>query len=153
MAIQVARNGISPFEAAAIQKAAKPWKKDPFLNLKHQNPVIEVPTGESLDTAEADKLSYSGYLQMGTRTLAIIDGIEYEAGERLTDRPGLTLQRISSDRAVLVQTDTGARIVVPMERDGSPDGTTVPPEYLTRGKTLTGIKTHFEPGQTDTHAQ
>lgn len=145
MAIQVARDGLSPFESAAIQKAAEPWTKDPFLNLKHQNQVTEDLSGESRDTAE---LSYSGYLRMGARMLAIIDGIEYETGERLSDYPGLVLRRISFDRVVLVQEDTGARIVVPIERDRSGAGTPVPPEYSTRRRMSKGIDTDLEPGPT-----
>jgi hypothetical protein len=120
LALQMARNGVLPFEAAAIKKAAEPWKKNPFLKMKRRDQVEKDQTKKTPDAVDAPKLAYSGYLRMGKRILAIIDGLEYEAGERLTDRPTLALQRISSDRIVLVQTDTGAKIVVPMEKDQSP---------------------------------
>jgi hypothetical protein len=117
LALQVARGGVSPFEAAAIKKATEPWKKDPFLKMKRQDQVADNQPNKSRDASEAPELAYSGYLQMGKRILAIIDGLEYEVGERLTDRPTLTLQRITADRVVLLQTDTGAKRVIPIQKD------------------------------------
>ena len=68
-----------------ISKAEAKWVKDPFYKKKF--PVIkkvkkEVPK-DTLSTLQRSRFTYSGYIEMGEKRLAIINGMEYQTGEEL----------------------------------------------------------------------
>jgi|GEM_PF-3535901 len=119
LALKMAQNSISGFEAAALEKAAVAWQVDPFLDVQRQDAIPDGHPGSpaTADTTAADQLSYTGFVQMGQRILAVINGLEYEVGERLAEHPGLILQRISKQHVVLVRLETGAELVLPMKED------------------------------------
>ncbi len=67
-----------------VRLATLDWTKDPFLQFD--------PAGESENNKRAGRdsgqtldLNYSGYLKMGGKSLAVINGIEYEEGENLVN--------------------------------------------------------------------
>jgi hypothetical protein len=119
IALKVAQNGISNFEAAAIERVVRPWQADPFIDLPSQYSDAErdLTNPAAGETAEAAELTYSGYMQMGQRKLAIINGLEYEVGEHLADYPSMALQNISSSQVVFVQTDKRGDIVLHIEEE------------------------------------
>jgi hypothetical protein len=53
------------------------------------------------DTAAlANQFVYSGYLKMGRRGIAIINGMEYEVGEAI-EGAGYTVEQIAASKVVL----------------------------------------------------
>ena len=69
-----------------IRSAERQWEKDPFLNTDarlsdtqpHKAPDSPISTADTqLD------LVYSGFLEVGTQRLAIVNGIEYASGEAI----------------------------------------------------------------------
>jgi hypothetical protein len=72
-----------------VEQASRNWQKDPFLRsvaaltaeLERPAPV-EVPKAAPKAEKKPD-LRYSGFLQMGAKRMAIINGMEYEEGEML----------------------------------------------------------------------
>lgn len=81
--------------AYTLSQAEADWDKDPFLKseMDFNAPKDEKP----LDFAN---LSYSGFLKMGKRDMAIINGMEYEVGEELEDE-GYTIKEITPTKVIL----------------------------------------------------
>lgn len=83
-----------------LKAASAPWVDSPFAVLPApEEPVEEEPALEVVDRPEDRRipLFYSGYMEMGERRLAVINGIEYRPGDELLEA-GLILQHIEPDR-------------------------------------------------------
>ena len=75
------KNSLSKNEDYVLQKAQAPWKQDPLMRIL---PKISEEEEEENQPLELDsKIMYTGFLQMGNKRLAIINGIEYEIGDQL----------------------------------------------------------------------
>jgi hypothetical protein len=95
-------NKTSKINADILAKAATNWPRNPFisspspltaeLKVKAKKPEIKA-------VLKAD-LSYTGYMVIGTRQLAIINGVEYEIGDEL-DEKGYILTAISPTKATV----------------------------------------------------
>ncbi len=78
------------------------------------------PEKEKLDevkkgaTAREIGIVYSGFLNMGTRNLAIINGIEYEKGEKLPDGAHI-VEEIHPNRVVMSMQGSKKKIIVKLE--------------------------------------
>lgn len=78
---------LSPTEIQTIRQAEQPWP-DRFQAPSLPPPVFEQPP------------VYSGFITMGKRKLAIIDGREYTVGERLEDSAYM-VKEITPDHIVI----------------------------------------------------
>ncbi len=76
------KDDLSEQQLYVLTQAKTEWRGDPFL--KTQQPkktVVEEKNTQKVSTsASKEHFVYSGYLQMGGRKLAIINGVEYELG-------------------------------------------------------------------------
>ena len=118
LAVKMAQSKLSATDLATIEKAATPWEKDPFINLRAEvGPAVDTGAQSKAVPEElsSDKLSYSGYLIMGNRKLALVNGMEYEVGEHLKDNLQLAVEEISVHQVVLRRKDTGITMVLPLE--------------------------------------
>ena len=62
-----------------ISRAETKWVKDPFYKKKF--PIIK-ETPKNISSARQEiSFTYSGYIEMGEKKIAIINGMEYQAGE------------------------------------------------------------------------
>jgi len=106
---EVDKTALTKSETFIIAQAGAEWKRDPFL--KPGPPVKFRPDNGQVELS-ADKLSftYSGYLEMADKKLAIINGIEYKAGEMLINGGGYIISSISPTMVVLEL--TGGRNVI-----------------------------------------
>ncbi len=89
--------GLSKSQAYALQKAEKKWERDPFVHIEPKMPEVEEESPQPVITT---KKKYTGFLEMGDKRLAIIDGMEYEAGDIL-EPGGYTIRSISPSRVVI----------------------------------------------------
>ncbi|MFO7715685.1 hypothetical protein [Desulfosarcina sp.] len=82
-------------ELYTIRMADRQWDKSPFL--KNEALLSDTRQDSPADAADAVgarlDLVYSGFLEVGTRRLAIINGIEYALGEAI-DNQGRYVRRI-----------------------------------------------------------
>lgn len=71
-----------------ISKADTNWNKDPFIHssqpLQTRRPSINLPKKPG-KTTNISTYVYSGFIQLGKKKMAIINGIEYSTGEKLPD--------------------------------------------------------------------
>jgi hypothetical protein len=112
------KDGVSEEETYIIDKIPVKWTKDPLLNTGKE--VAFKPEKEKLDetkngaTAQELGIVYSGFLNMGNRNLAIINGIEYEKGEKLADG-GHIVEEIYPNRVVMGMQGSKKKITVKLE--------------------------------------
>ncbi len=91
----------------ALALAARPWKGDPFL--KTDEP-IDLGKTEEINFPE---LSYTGFVGMDTKRVAVINGVEYEVGDELSS-PGFILEEIHPDRVIVGVKGEQHRTTVPL---------------------------------------
>jgi hypothetical protein len=94
---------ISPANVYIIEHAVDEWEKDPFYA---GNASVNAAGEETIS------FSYTGYLDLGTTKLAIINGIDYRIGEEL-ESPGFVLRRISSSQVVIEDKEGLRRLTIP----------------------------------------
>jgi hypothetical protein len=108
------RVGTAEAGAIVIQKAEAAWKQDPFLEIQKAK-AVKPPDKPTTETARLPNLVYNGFMELGSKRLAIINGQEYEAGDKLNPG-GFTIKSILPTRVVLVSAQgEGAPIVLPLQ--------------------------------------
>ena len=101
-----------------LKAASAPWVDSPFAVLP--TPAVdpeEVDTDFEVVDAPEDRripLFYSGYMEMGDRRLAVINGIEYRPGEEMSIA-GLILESIEPHQVVVRCTQRQEVKTVPYE--------------------------------------
>ncbi len=98
--------GTSPVYAAIIAGVEADWGRDPFY--AEITPVVS--------TSNLGPVAYTGYLEIGTRRIAVIDGVSYEAGDEL-EVGGYHVKRIRPSAVVIKEKGTGKSITVPLLED------------------------------------
>jgi hypothetical protein len=101
-----------------VTRAESDWLRKPFLEAA-QTDMVAAPTPEEKraeQTAQelATALVYSGYLEAGATRLAIINGLEYEIGEKLKQGEW-TVKKIFPNRVEVGRPNNPDNIVVPLE--------------------------------------
>jgi hypothetical protein len=108
------RVGTAEAGAIVIQKAEAAWKQDPFLEIQKAK-AVKPPDKPTTETARLPNLVYNGFMELGSKRLAIINGQEYEAGEKLNPG-GFTIKSILPTRVLIVSAQgEGAPIVLPLQ--------------------------------------
>ena len=106
-----AKSGVSKEQAYALDKAQAAWKQDPLVELEAKK--VKVDTGPEL-VLDA-RVQYTGFLQMGDARLAIINGMEYEPGDRL-EPGGFIIRRILPNHVVVAPPGKNKKtMILPME--------------------------------------
>ena len=95
--------GSYPVYAAVVARAEADWGKDPFYS--YDTPAVS--------TATIGPVVYTGYLEIGKRRIAVIDGVSYEAGDEL-EAGGYLVGRIRSSAVVIKEKVTGKSTTVPL---------------------------------------
>jgi hypothetical protein len=107
-----AKSAASESSALIIKKAEAAWKLDPFMVIRKAAP----PPAESRLPKDAVRampnLVFSGFLEIGSKRLAIINGMEYEAGDRVS--PGaFSIKSILPDKVIM--TSSQGEVVLPLQ--------------------------------------
>jgi hypothetical protein len=116
----LSKDAPKPAEAHTIKRAEAPWARDPFFDRKglHELTATEKPVPAAAGAAAAPAVkppfSYTGYVDMGRRKIAIINGNEYAAGDSL-DVEGYVLSVIDPNRITVYNKETRRTIEVPLQ--------------------------------------
>lgn len=81
-----------PFDTYILSRAESKWEHDPFS--------WKAGFGNSGGYQEASLFTYTGFLELGSRRLAIINDMEYQAGDRL-EKEGFFVKKISPASVVI----------------------------------------------------
>ena len=116
---EASRAGLSKEDKYIISRAESAWKQDPLTTVEltdrpedeinRQKKQITQTTGPQLN------VSYTGFMQMGDKKFAIIDGLEYTAGDELV-QGGFKVRSITPRQVVIVSTDRSKKkFIFPIE--------------------------------------
>lgn len=112
LSANVMRDQLSPLDTSIISRAEAQWQRDPFFGKKAYREWVTVK-----DPAKAGggvqqvTFVYSGYLNVKDKNVAIINGVEYEAGEAL-ETEGYILNKINQNRVVIENIKSGSKFDV-----------------------------------------
>jgi len=107
------KNDLSKQQIYVLQKAQIEWKQDPLLQIKQKMSMEEKE--ESRPLVLESKILYTGFLQMGDKRLAILNGLEYEQGDRL-ESVDLIVRSIHPDHVVIGSPRIKSKkVILPME--------------------------------------
>ncbi len=105
---EASRAGLSEGDKYIISRAETAWKQDPMTMVE----LTDIPEDEikrqkkkAIQTAGMQlNVSYTGFMQMGDRKFAIINGLEYTTGDEL-EQGGFKVRSITPRQVVIVSTD------------------------------------------------
>ena len=101
----VQEKDLTPVEAVILQAAAKAWTNDPFYRWDKSVAGASQP-------GTAPTFVFSGFLEMGERRLAIINGMEYQVGEDVAEG-GYVVSSIGPKDVTLTHKSDGVATKVP----------------------------------------
>ena len=108
------KEGLSEKDSYILQRAENQWRRDPFIRIRKPKQAEEEQETIEL-TGPEFAILYTGYLEMGTLRLAIINGNEYEAGDRL-GRGDYIVRSISHTQVIVATTDGSKKLyIVPLQ--------------------------------------
>ena len=106
-----AKSAASESSALIIQKAEAAWKQDPFMVIRKAPPPAESRSPKEAARAMPN-LVFSGFVEIGSKRLAIINGMEYEAGDRVS--PGaFSIKTILPNKVIM--TSSQGEVVLPLQ--------------------------------------
>jgi len=113
VAVKLKKKDISEADKHIIARAKDEWTKDPFARM--ELPQESEVTQERIEaSALTSNFTYSGYMEMGSQRLAVIDGMEYMVGEEL-ESSGYIINNISPTQVVIGIKGTKQTIMLPVQ--------------------------------------
>ncbi len=110
------KGSLNAADAYVLNRAESAWVHDPFYERRSlrewEKRKERAKAGGGI--SQKVSLTYSGYLKVNNRNLAIINGVEYEAGDPL-EIEGYVLKKIYPGKVVIVNEKSGAKFDVPLE--------------------------------------
>lgn len=95
-----------------LELAAMPWENNPFyLRPEAREKGLQTPGGQKKEPS----FTYTGYLEIGDRRMAIINGLEYAAGDEIENEAAI-VHSITPRHVVIDLKETGRKITVPYSR-------------------------------------
>ena len=110
---ELTRESLSEIDSYIIEKAPKQWDKDPLLSSDSEFQFKAENTEADVSALKVN-IKYTGYLNMGARNLAILNGLEYEEGEEL-EKGGFIIRKIYPERVIIVIKGQQEEITIPLE--------------------------------------
>jgi len=110
---ELTKESLSEIDSYIIEKAQKQWDKDPLLSSDSEFQFKAENTEADLSALKVG-IKYTGYLSMGAKNLAILNGLEYEEGEEL-EKGGFILRKIHPEQVIIVIKGKQKEIAIPLE--------------------------------------
>lgn len=99
-------------DAYVIARAESNWEADPFLK-----GVLVTAKDKPAGAAKGPEIVYSGYVDLGVKRIAVINGNPYEVGDKLELTGSYYVKQIESTRVVIVDRDNSANITIPLKEE------------------------------------
>ncbi len=104
---EMSKEDLTKTEKLILELADTAWSKDPFIG-KSLAAAAESGQGQARDS----NFSYTGFIDTGTKRLAVINGMEYEVGEMLQSG-GYIVSAIAPGVVVLEGKEKQGKLSVP----------------------------------------
>jgi hypothetical protein len=110
IAAELKKVASSPNENYVIARAEATWAKDPFYKK-----VMPVSAKAGPGGAGAQDIVYSGFVDMGEKKLAVINGNTYQVGEKLDFGGAFYLKSVEPSQAVIADRQNQRNIVIKLK--------------------------------------
>ena len=107
------KESLSDIDSYIIEKAPKQWDKDPLLSSDTKFQFKAENTQTDLSALKVN-IKYTGYLKMGQKNIAILNGMEYEEGEEL-EKSGFIIHKILPEQVIINIKGKQKKITIPLE--------------------------------------
>lgn len=96
--------GLSKEDSYIISRAEAAWKQDPLITAELTNrPRDELKKQQEVkEVVPLLNVSYTGFMQMGDKKFAIINGLEYASGDEL-EQGGYIVRQITPSQVTIVR--------------------------------------------------
>ena len=115
---EASKAGLSKEDKYIISRAETEWKQDPMITADlTDKPKEEIDRQKKIiqETGPRPNLTYTGFMQMGDKKFAIINGFEYAPGDQLIEG-GYKVASITPTKVIIVSTDgSKKRFIYPLE--------------------------------------
>ena len=107
------KGSLSAADAYIVTRAEAQWTKDPFYDRKLFREWVKLKEPAKAGGGTSQKMSfiYSGYLTGKNNNVAIVNGVEYEAGNAL-EIEGYVLKKIYQNKVVIENIKSGSKFDV-----------------------------------------
>jgi hypothetical protein len=102
------KDSLTETERYVLERAEAEWPSDPFLGEK----LSSTPQTARGAGGQPSDFNYSGYVDVGQKRLAIINGMEYQVGEQLQSG-GYVVQSIDPEKVVLEDIGKRGYLILP----------------------------------------
>ena len=110
--------GLSKEDKYIISRAETEWKQDPMISAElTDRPQEEIKRQKQVIQAAGPRpnVTYTGFMQMGDKRFAIINGFEYAPGDQLIEG-GYKVSSVTPSKVVIVSTDgSNKKFIFPLE--------------------------------------
>ena len=110
IAAELKKVATSPTENYVIARAEAAWAKDPF----YKKVMPAAPKAGPGGSGGSD-IVYSGYVDMGERKLAVINGSTYRVGEKLDFGSAFFLKSVEPTRVVITDRQNQRNVVIKLK--------------------------------------
>jgi len=110
---ELTKESLSEIDSYIIEKAPKQWDKDPLLASDSEFHFKAENMQADLSDLKVN-IKYTGYLKMGAKNLAILNGLEYEEGEEL-EKGGFIIRKIHPEKVIIIIKGKQKEIAIPLE--------------------------------------
>ncbi len=97
-------------DAYVIARAETNWEADPFYK-----GVLASAKDKSAGALKGPDIVYSGYVDLGVKRIAVINGNPYEVGDKLELTGSYYVRQIDSTRVVVVDREQSRNITIPLK--------------------------------------
>lgn len=102
---EVGRHLPLPFDTYIFSRAESKWEHNPFS--------WKAGFGNRGGTQEVSLFTYTGFLELGNRRIAIINDVEYQAGERL-EKEGFFVKKITPSSVLIKNKIENTEFEIPL---------------------------------------
>ena len=115
---EASKAGLSKEDSYIISRAETEWKQDPMISAElTERPQEEIKQQKQVVQAAGPRpdVTYTGFMQMGDRRFAIINGYEYAPGDPLPEGE-YKVSSVTPSKVVIVSTDgSNKKFIFPLE--------------------------------------
>ena len=106
------KDALTKTDIYIITRSEAEWEKDPFLKTELAK-ELKIPK-QPVPLEEKISFTYSGYIEMGDKRMAIINDVEYETDDEL-ELTGYIVERIDPLEVIISDIERQRKITVPIE--------------------------------------
>jgi hypothetical protein len=111
---ELIKNPLNLTDAYIVSRAEADWGKNPFWEKGSYKEWANRDDAKTKKDDPAAKIIYSGYVDVGKKKMAVINGLEYSVGDKL-EIAGYVLKKITALKVVISNKNTGSELEITIQ--------------------------------------